>query len=103
MVGTDAKRIQELPKPTMVLNLKDYSSALQEGIVLHEFGRAFGLENEHQRPDFWKEIEPFIDIENMKKLVGGESAFNRDWYMRSDIQRVNSLSKYDPESIMHYR
>ncbi len=100
MVGSDANLIQDLSKPTMVLNI---SKLLQKESVLHQFGHALGLEHEHQRSDFWDVVEPFIDIEYMKESVGGKRQFNVDWYIHNDAQTVNILSEYDPKSIMHYR
>ncbi len=111
MVGTDAMNIA-LDKPTMVLNLKHFTPVQQVSIVVHQFGHALGLEHEHQRPDFWNAVEKHLDIERIRrdlkavgyKAKGGDPPFEGDWYKRDHLGvSVNSLSDYDPTSIMHYR
>ncbi len=111
MVGTDAIKI-ETDKPTMVLNFKHFTPVQQVSIVVHQFGHALGLEHEHQRPEFWNAVENHLDIERIRrdlkavgyKAKGGDPPFEADWYKRNHLGvSVNSLSDYDPKSIMHYR
>ncbi len=112
MIGTDAETITDKSKPTMMLNLLGHSAELQESLVIHQFGHALGLEHEHQRSDFWDVVEKHIDMDAMKsdsfvnpsrENDGGQS-FGKDWYMDTAIAfGVNTLSGYDPNSIMHFR
>ena len=105
MVGIEAAQITDLREPTMQLNLGGHTPELQESLVIHQFGHALGLENEHQRSDFWDVLGKYLDIEKMKAdpLVG--SVFDAGWARAPSSpgeQSVNSLSEYDPDSIMHY-
>ena len=110
MVGMEAMKVTDLKKPTMMLNLGGHAPDLQESLVVHEFGHALGLDHEHQRSDFWKVLEEQLDVQQMKMDAfvnpaqtpeAGEKAFKDSWYTIS--REESSLSKYDPESIMHYR
>ena len=114
------------PKPTRSLNLKTLSKIEQRSIVIHNFGHALGMEHEHQRSDFWETAEKFIDIERMKDddhvkdsiTKAGGDTFGTDWFKTkgdviSTIRKFlgiekrytedKTLSKYDPDSIMHFR
>ena len=92
-------------KMTVYLNLADLDKEpeLQESIVIKQFGHALGLKNEHQRSNFWKVIGKYLNVEKMKENPEIESAFVNQWAATSEGQTVNSLSKYDPESITHFR
>ena len=106
MVGVDAMNIPE-DRPTMCLNLVGHTPEFQESLVIHSFGNALGLEHEHQRSEFWNVIEKHLDIDKMKKDPQiASSGFERNWYKKEEQpgeHSVNSLSEYDPQSIMHYR
>ena len=111
MVGIEAAQITDLKKPTMQLNLGGHSPELQENLVIHQFGHALGLENEHQRSDFWDTVGRHLDIEQMKMdpfvnpsqtPEDGERMFQQNWGANMGEQSVNSLSEYDPDSIMHH-
>ena len=108
MVGIKAKGINDRKKPTMRLNLGGFAPEHQESLVIHHFGRALGLENEHQRPEFWDVLGKYLDVEKMKAdpQVGSAAAYEEEW-VRAPFspgeQSVNSLLEYDPDSIMHYR
>ena len=73
-------------------------------VVIHEFGHALGLGHEHQRSDFWKLIERYINIEEMKKDPGLSNeplSFQTNW--GSDQESIKGeCTTYDPNSIMHY-
>jgi len=99
-VGTDAEEF--VNQPTMFLNLHGHTANLQKSIVIHEFGHALGLEHEHQRSDFWDNLEEFFDIKEMKKNLLHIKAFKSLWYRRYN-HAVNTVGKYDPNSIMHFR
>ena len=112
MVGIEATQITDLRKPTMQLNLGGHTPELQESLVIHQFGHALGLGHEHQRSDFWEIVGRHLDIEQMKMdpIVNpsrtpedGERMFQKDWGENNGDQSVNSLSEYDPDSIMHHR
>ena len=106
MVGMEATHVKDLKKPTMQLNLGGHSPELQESLVIHSFGHALGLEHEHQCSDFWEVVGKHIDVERMKKDPLVARAFEAQWAARAPAtpgeQTVNSLSEYDPKSIMHY-
>ena len=131
-MGTDADRVNR-NQPTMQLNLRGYPAALQESLVIHEFGHALGLEHEHQRSDFWEVLGKFLDTENMMKDLKypkteeGKASFVQDWKQinagnsegtdagngegtdagngeETDTGNSNNNKpKYDYLSIMHYR
>ena len=107
MVGMEATEVTDLKKPTMQLNLGGHTPDLQESLVVHEFGHALGLEHEHQSSDFWDVVGEFLDVEKMKKDPQVSTAFEKQWARKastgSEEPSVNSLSEYDPESIMHYK
>ena len=114
LVGMDATRIK-LEKPTMELDLRGFPSELQESLVIHQFGHALGLEHEHQRSDFWDVMEKHVDIDKMKmdpdlnpsQSTPGSDGVMQSWFRKKPdkhgTQSVNSLSEYDPDSIMHYQ
>ena len=87
-------------EPTMYLNLKIGGDDFKMFLVVHEFGHALGLEHEHQRGDFWKLIEPYVDEARMKNDLG--TAYDR--YIADSKFHVEGrkTSKYDPKSVMHY-
>ena len=103
-------------EPTMVLSLRGYPEELQRSLVIHHFGHfghALGLEHEHQRSNFWDTVGDYFDIEKMikdprvaKNLSDEEAkaAFERNWFRKTTVttQTDPVLSKYDPDSIMHY-
>ena len=101
-VGKDAAADYQvkLYRPTMELDLSQFSPHLLESIVIHEFGRALGLENEHQRPDFWDVVEDHLNIDQMKE-DRGDKDFEFNLYQRDIQESVNYLTDYDPDSIMH--
>ena len=111
MVGTDTAEIIDVRQPTMQLSLQGYTPDLQESLVVHQFGHALGLENEHQRSDFWDVMGKHLDVEQMKVDPAvnpsqnpevGERMFQKEWGAHGG-KSVNSLTEYDPDSIMHYR
>ena len=108
MVGTDADTVTDKSKPTMVLNLRSHPAELQESRVIYEFGHALGLEQEHQRSDFWDVVGKHIDMEAMKSDTfvqesDGQS-FAKDWLALKGKKKLpeESVPEYDPDSIMHY-
>ena len=104
--------VEDLKQPTMMLSLGGHTADHQESLVIHQFGHALGLVHEHQRSDFWDVVGRHLDIEQMKMdpIVNpsqtpedGERMFRKNWGVVNREQSVNSLSEYDPDSIMHYR
>ena len=101
-------------KPTMMLNyLGDiYPKSYVKHQVINQFGHALGLENEHQRSDFWDVVREFIDIDKMKldpRFSGLKTKEVKEKYFRSDYLEkkipkgsVVYKSEYDSQSIMHY-
>ncbi len=121
MVGTSARNIVTVTKPTMVLNLHGMTKAQQKSMVIHEFGHALGLDHEHQRSDFWDVLErkdeqgQFRFIigkdemkEGKKKMKGGDGDYWEpacDEVFRDDDCTApdgTEETDYDSESIMHY-
>ena len=78
----------------MNLCLKGLTPDLQKSYVVHFFGHALGLMDEHEYSDIWKVLEKHLDVEK-----------TRDPYARWSVWEqgpsVNKLSEYDPHSIMH--
>ena len=85
--------------PNMWLDLRGDHHSHQEHIVVHEFGHALGLGHEHQRPDFWNLIEPFINKSKMQSDIQWVGAFYCHWEVD---QNLKIASDYDCESVMHY-
>ena len=103
MVGNTSTGIPDPQESTMKLNLSGHSPPFQESLVIQQFGRALGLENEHQRPDFWDAVVSHLDINQMEEDMGHCFFTNWLYKMSSDSwkQSVNYLTDYDPKSIMH--
>ena len=111
MVGFEATSVKDLKKPTMQLSLHAYPPNIQESLVIHYFGHALGLELEHQRSDFWDVLGKQLDVIQMKMDLSVNPTgtpedegriFQKYWSVTDGGQSVNSLSEYDPDSIMHY-
>ena len=90
--------------PTMWLNLHspvgEAGDCYKKHTVVHEFGHALGLCHEHQRSNFWKLVESYIDLEKMKKELGlSETCFSLNW--ESDRFASGAITEYDSKSIMH--
>lgn len=96
-VGTDAKCIKDTNEPTMVLNLKSLAHSHQQYLIAHYFGRALGLRYEHQRSDFWKVVQKFVDLEKFSKDPCTDSG-----EFLSRIDKNLEVQEYDKDSIMHY-
>ena len=89
----------------MWLDLHSDSDDYKKFIVIHEFGHALGLGHEHQRSDFWRLIEPHIDVDLMKArlhdLGVSRTQFEKNWD-RDQAFIGGKTTEYDPHSIMHY-
>jgi hypothetical protein len=116
MIGKRAAK-ERHDQPTMWLNLGGLDDKYKKHSVVHEFGHALGLGHEHQRSDFWKCIEPYVDVAVMKKYLKDhmdkshpnskmtneefEESFKVNWASNSQFEE-NKCTDYDPNSIMHY-
>ena len=83
-------------EPSVWLDLSTGDDHHKQHIVVHELGRALGLGHEHQRPDFWKLIGPYVDKNKMQSDTG---AFKCDW---ESLEVEGRATSYDSESVMHY-
>ena len=87
----------------MQLDLSKSDDCHKQHLVVHEFGHALGLGHEHQRPDFWKLIEPFVNENKMEKLIEDMGACCSDWKMDKGLKiEKGTATRYDSESVMHY-
>ena len=87
-------------QPNMWLDLSTGDDRHKQHLVFHEFGHALGLGHEHQRPDFWKLIEPFVDKNKMERYTG---ALCYCWKMDKGLKvKKGRATRYDSESVMHY-
>ena len=77
----------------MYLNLYGYFVRDQKSLVRHEFGHALGLEHEHQRSDFWKVLEQYVNKANLSQAC--QEHFK-------PLEGTLLQTPYDPDSIMHY-
>jgi hypothetical protein len=83
----------------MWLDLGAGDNSHKQHLVIHEFGHALGLGHEHQRPDFWELIGPFID----KKKVENDTDCSWDWNMDEYLEiNKDRATRYDSNSVMHY-
>ncbi len=96
MVGRQAKAIQNISEPTMILSLKGLDPKMQKFIVIHEFGHALGLFHEHQRSDFWEVADNLLDMRKMRR------GLDRDILEKQPQDAMVMTPEYDPDSIMHY-
>jgi hypothetical protein len=92
-----------IKEPNMWLDLEDGDNDHKQYLVVHEFGHALGLGHEHQRPDFWEPIEPFVNKEMMKSDTG---ACCGDWEvdenLKDNCNKATAATTYDRKSVMHY-
>ena len=101
-VGTDANSVPP-NQPTMNFTFgENYPLDFQRYLVIHEFGHVLGLQHEHQRSDFWNVASKFLDPAKMQNDPRMRfTNFIRDiWELNSE--EGEKMSKYDPDSIMHY-
>ena len=122
MIGMCGEKVKQ-PKPTMVLNFTKCEAKARRSLVIHEFGHSLGLGHEHQRVEFWENVEPHINLEMMtddervRKPISdvGVATIGADWRTREDgikstLRKIFHHSPdlkmiefdYDPDSIMHY-
>ena len=102
-IGTDARAVNDITKPTMNLALKGQNPDFQMYLVIHQFGHALGLEHEHQRPVFWKVASDFVDIGKMKADPQLKNVNVDEYMLVLPLRGPFSLTKkYDPDSVMHY-
>ena len=84
----------------MWLDLSTGDDHHKQHIVVHEFGHALGLGHEHQRPDFWRLIGPYVDKNKIQSDMG---TFSCDWEMDKGLKvKKGRATSYDSESVMHY-
>jgi hypothetical protein len=99
-VGTDALLAPQ-DEPTLYLSI-DHNYPSFEGIVLHEFGHALGLQHEHQHP---KATIPWDKPKTYKyykeKYDWDEDVVDFNLFKTFEINE-HFLAPYDKDSIMHY-
>ena len=79
------------------LDLSRGDGRYKEHLVIHQFGHVLGLGHEHQRPDFWAFIRPYINKDRMS--IETHQQWEVDDSLVVSGERATS---YDHNSVMHY-
>lgn len=84
----------------MVLDLNGMDNHKIQATIVHEFGHSFGLGHEHQHPDYWTNMEWFLDVDGMIECAGKNYNHYINQYgpLGQDVYK----SSFDPHSVMHY-
>ena len=101
LIGSKAQNARS-DEPTMWLDLGKGDGTYKKHLVIHEFGHALSLYHEHQRSDFWKHIEPYINKNTMRTHLRISDAEFARRYGKCQETKSASLTEYDPDSVMHY-
>ncbi|KAA0963120.1 M12 family metallopeptidase [Pseudomonas sp. ANT_H12B] len=99
-IGTDA--LTGCPHDASMQLGTNFSSPHYEGMVIHEFGHALGLNHEHQHPDAnipWDREKTYLYYQNVMGFTKQEVDFNV-----LPLERVpgRTYTPYDRQSVMHY-
>lgn len=103
-LGTSSRYSAEVGDPSMHLCHMDQWVGTQEfdRVVLHEFGHALGLDHEHQSPSANLQWNKQAVYDFYGTTQGWDHDYVDMWvFRRIDPQGVD-VSRYDPDSIMHY-
>lgn len=99
-IGTDALKIADQKKPTMLL---PKGAKLTPRIILHEFGHALGLKHAHLNPHStvpWKRHNILRDIgpkNNIFSGIGPKSWCGSDSIVNRDDQAIACLAKIEEQ------
>jgi hypothetical protein len=88
----------------MWLDLYFGDDQYKKHLVVHQFGHVLGLQHEHQRPDFWRVIQKYIDKEKMMhdlRIPVKDSDLNWGPVKKRHFD-TGKYTVYDPDSVMHY-
>ncbi|MBY0413809.1 MAG: hypothetical protein K2Q18_06575, partial [Bdellovibrionales bacterium] len=105
-VGIDAKTEVNDKKSSMRLgSMKNPIISLRRFVVLHEFGHVLGLQHEHQHPERNFKLSGEEGVKACMKVFS--SSLNEEGCRLHVVKTIEKsdnvyLSKYDPNSVMHY-
>ena len=85
----------------MSLNFKNMNEGQIKATVVHQFGHALGFGHALMKPQDWKSIKEFVNVNMMVQNYGAqnEEEFEIQWTGKG----MSDKAKYSEDSVMRYR